>query len=72
MKVVQNCTVGATPDPVFAQSLNVGTVYKAKQSTNTYLRTSSGVVNLSTNEQFGSIGAHEVDIIYPNARVVLE
>lgn len=70
MKIVQNCNEKPEPRKI-ADQLPVGTVYKVVGNSATYLRTNEGHLDILNNHQYKSNGAL-VDIIYPNARIVLE
>jgi hypothetical protein len=71
MKIVQNCQE-AKAHPKLASDLSSGTVFKLVGDTATWLRTTIGCVNLVTNGFTATCPAGAVDLIYPNARVVLE
>jgi hypothetical protein len=73
MKIVQTCgnTVEA---PKFPRDLPLGTVFKLKglSPSPTYLKLSHGYANLSCNLYTPLLSEYAVDLVYPNARLVLE
>lgn len=73
MKVVQTCDDGKPPSTKIA-SLQVGTVFGLKQSSEIYLRVYDGYVNLTNNNMLSitSGATFEVNMLYPHARVVLQ
>lgn len=72
MKIVQNCVEAK----VITRPLELpsGTVFKLKGYTQVYLKLSSGFVNLTDNRfsEPNELGINSVDLLYPNAKVVLE
>lgn len=73
MKIQQNCN--STGSPKTCRDLEVGTVFKTKGSGIAWLKAQGGYFNLAHN-QYYSNGAFaentEVDLVYLNARIVLE
>lgn len=69
MKVVQSCDEKKFTGT--ANDLPLGTVYKLKGQTITYLKVTTGHVDLTNNIYYGS-SPTSVDLVYPSARIVLE
>jgi hypothetical protein len=74
MKIVQNCKEQEALK--FPRDLPIGSVFKLKALVHTYLKIAGGYyVNLSTNELMSgmsSVADSTIDLVYPNARIVLE
>lgn len=72
MKIQQNCTE-PTKHPLPA-NLPAGTIFKLSGFTTIYLKLITGFLNLTENKyiEVNNFGNYTVDIIYPNAKVVLE
>lgn len=74
MKIQQNCGVVGKQT---IKDLETGTVFKNKGSSVTWLKTTVGYLHLSNNSYYRAIPDEfnesvEVDLTYPNARIVLE
>lgn len=72
MKIQQSCN--EKPTSPLPSSLPAGTVFKLSGFTTLYLKLMTGFASLSDNKfiEVNNFANYTVDIIYPNAKVVLE